>query len=125
MQPITLFQIASQQANWLSVRHSVVAGNIANSDTTNYVAKDVEPFETVMEATSDKMATTHPQHISTSTARGQVREDHINGVNVFESGNTVSLPVELAKGSEVKRHYEINTGIVKTMNRLMLSTVKT
>lgn len=125
MQPITLFQIASQQANWLTVRHSVVAGNIANSDTTNYVAKDVEPFKTVLESTADQMAATHPQHFSTNTVRGQVREDNINGVTVTESGNTVSLPVELAKGSEVKRHYEINTGIVKTMNRMMLSTVKT
>lgn len=124
MQPLTLFQIASQQANWLSVRHSVVAGNIANADTAQYAAKDVEPFKSVLETAATKMAATHPQHVSNNVVTSNVGNNEINGVAVNVSGNSVSVPVELAKGSEVKRHYEINTAIIKTMNRMMLSTVK-
>jgi flagellar basal-body rod protein FlgB len=33
MQPVSLFDLASQQARWLSVRQSAVAGNVANINT--------------------------------------------------------------------------------------------
>ena len=48
MQPIQLFKLASQQAQWLSVRQTVVAGNIANVNTQGYAAKDVESFKAVL-----------------------------------------------------------------------------
>ncbi|TGT72794.1 flagellar basal body protein, partial [Mesorhizobium sp. M8A.F.Ca.ET.161.01.1.1] len=52
MQPIQLFELASRQAEWLSVRQEVVATNIANANTPKFPAKDVSPFEAVMQATS-------------------------------------------------------------------------
>ena len=33
MQPIQLFDLASRQAEWLTIRQQVVAGNIANANT--------------------------------------------------------------------------------------------
>ncbi|MGX1258429.1 flagellar basal body rod protein FlgB [Sinorhizobium fredii] len=41
MDPIQLFELASRQAQWLTVRQNVVAGNIANANTPHYRAKDV------------------------------------------------------------------------------------
>ena len=124
MQPIQLFKLASEQAQWLTVRHTVVAGNIANANTSNYIAKDVEPFKAVMEAAGNKMASTHPSHINEANTRGAIKNNEIDGVIVHPSGNTVSLPNELSKGSDIKRQYEINTGIVKKMNNMMLATVR-
>lgn len=124
MQPIQLFKLASEQAQWLTVRHTVVAGNIANANTPSYIAKDVEPFKAVMESTGSKMAATHPGHINEANARGSIRNTEVNGIGVHPSGNNVSLPNELSKGSNIKRQYEINAGIVKKMNNMMLAAVR-
>ncbi|MEW7007074.1 MULTISPECIES: flagellar basal body rod protein FlgB [unclassified Lentilitoribacter] len=124
MQPIQLFKLASEQAQWLSVRHTVVAGNIANANTSGYVAKDVAPFNAVLESAGSKMAATHPGHINEANVRGSTQSTEINGISVHPSGNTVSLPNELSKGSEIKRQYEINAGIVKKMNNMMLAAVR-
>lgn len=124
MQPLQIFKLASQQAEWLTVRHTVVAGNIANVNTHGYAAKDVEPFKAVMESTGTKMAATNPGHFSDSKLRDSIRSNEINGIAVHPSGNTVNLANEVSKGSGIKREYEINTSIVKTMNRMMMATVR-
>jgi flagellar basal-body rod protein FlgB len=48
MRVIHLFDLASQQARWLSARHIAVASNIANANTPGYKAADVPPFETAV-----------------------------------------------------------------------------
>ena len=47
MGPVHLFDLAAQQARWLSARQVAVAENIANANTPGYRAADVPPFETV------------------------------------------------------------------------------
>lgn len=64
MQPIQLFDLASRQAEWLSVRQQVVAGNIANANTPKFHAKDVTPFEAVLNNQTVGMARTNPAHLS-------------------------------------------------------------
>ncbi len=49
MQPIQLFDLASRQAEWLTIRQEVVAGNIANANTPKYRAKDITPFQAVLD----------------------------------------------------------------------------
>ena len=44
MGPVQLFELASQQAHWLSARQVAVAENIANANTPGYKAADVPPF---------------------------------------------------------------------------------
>ena len=41
---VNLFELAAKQAQWLSVRQSAIAGNVANVNTPGYHALDVEPF---------------------------------------------------------------------------------
>ena len=62
MQPINLFDLATQQARWLSVRQSSVAGNIANINTPDYRATEVEPFEKVLNNTQVAMRATNAAH---------------------------------------------------------------
>ncbi len=129
MQPIQLFQLASSQAHWLSVRQSVVSGNIANANTPGFVARDVEPFAKVLESfgtpgNAGRMAATHPMHFSDG-ASGSVRTAQTSpDIGVSPSGNTVSLEQELMNAGEVRRAYELNTGLVKSFHRMMLMTVR-
>ncbi|AYM56200.1 flagellar basal body rod protein FlgB [Agrobacterium fabrum] len=129
MQPIQLFELASRQAEWLSVRQEVVATNIANANTPKFHAKDVSPFEAVMQATSQQvgMARTNPGHLGESTLSENiaVRDNPVNNeIGMQESGNSVGLAEEMTKTGEIKRQYDLNASLVKSFHRMMLMTVK-
>lgn len=124
MQPIQLFELTSKQAHWLSVRQSVVAGNIANANTPGYASREVAAFQAVLEQTGTRMAVTHPGHIQEDALRGSVHAGKGEDIEVQPSGNSVSLPDEMSKTGEIKRMYELNTGMVKAFHRMMLLTVR-
>ncbi|HEX5935803.1 MAG TPA: flagellar basal body rod protein FlgB [Pseudorhizobium sp.] len=127
MQPIQLFALASRQAEWLSVRQEVVATNIANANTPKYQAKDITPFDAVLDDTQMRMARTHPGHLSASQFSQDiaVRENELNDeIGIQESGNTVSLAEELTKTGEIKKQYELGTSLVKSFHSMMLMTVR-
>ncbi|MCP8896802.1 flagellar basal body rod protein FlgB [Shinella daejeonensis] len=125
MNPIQFFELASRQAEWLSVRQGVVAGNIANVNTPNFRAKDVTPFQSVLETTGTRMAATHPGHFTETEMASRVIETRpTEEIGVQESGNTVGLAQELMKEGEVKREFELNAGLVKAFHRMMLMTVR-
>jgi flagellar basal-body rod protein FlgB len=126
MQPVNLFNLAAQQARWLSVRQSVLAGNVANVNTPGYIARDVEPFEAVLDDRHVRMKTTEPGHMSGNNPLVQdvsLHEDDENPV-VLPSGNTVSLQAELVKSADVQRQFNINTAIVKAFHNMMAMAVK-
>ena len=123
MEPIQLFQLASDKAHWLSVRRSVVAGNIANVNTPDYVAKDIDPFETVLNSVGARMASTHPAHFAEDPLRGSVRAGTGQDLDASPSGNAVSLEEELIKAGDIRKEYELNAGLVRTFHRMMLLTV--
>jgi flagellar basal-body rod protein FlgB len=128
MQPIQLFDLASRQAEWLSVRQQVVAGNIANANTPQFHAKDVTPFQDMLDNQTVGMARTNPAHLSGSEMGGtgdiDVKEAALNQeIGVQESGNTVGLEDELTKTGEIQRQYSLNTALVSQFNRMMLLVV--
>jgi len=125
MQPIQLFELASRQAQWLTVRQNVVAGNIANANTPHYKAKDVKPFESVLQNTGIQMAATNKAHFTESLEASQVAEvGMLDGVQVQQSGNSVAIEQEMMKTGEIKRDYELSAGLVKAFHRMMLMTVR-
>jgi flagellar basal-body rod protein FlgB len=125
-QPVYLFDLASRQTQWLSVRQSTISGNIANANTPGYKARDVEPFADVFDKTKLTMTGTHSSHISFDGR-------HVEGTKVKKSdtwdtvysGNSVSLEQELAKSGEVNRQHSLNTSIVRSFHRMLMSTVRT
>ena len=125
MQPIQLFDLASRQAQWLAVRQNVVAGNIANVNTPGYVAKDVKPFESVLRETPFQLAATNPAHFLEGNRAAEVIEtSRMDGNEVKQSGNSVSMEEELMKTGEIKRDFDLSAGLVKSFNRMMLMTVR-
>lgn len=126
MQPVSLFDLASQQARWLSVRQAAVAGNIANVNTPGYRATDVEPFEKVLDSSRVAVRATDPRHISVGAAGAgiAVRAEEKGGVAI-PSGNSVVMEKELLKAGEVSRTFELNTAIVKAFHRMTLMSMKT
>ena len=125
MESIQLFELASRQAEWLSVRQSIVSGNIANANTPGFRAKDVTPFDAVLQNTTLPMAATNPMHISDPSTDRYVVESQVNEGSAEQlSGNSVELADELMKQGLVKRDYDLNTAIVKSFHKMMLMTVR-
>jgi flagellar basal-body rod protein FlgB len=124
VQPIYLFDLAFQRAQWLSVRQTAVAENVVNANTPNFRARDVEPFEATLDKTALAMSFTRPGHISPASApvRTDVGESKTFGVT--KSGNDVSLEKELMKAGEVSRDYALNVSIVKSFHRMWMASVK-
>ncbi|TCL75608.1 flagellar basal body rod protein FlgB [Rhizobium sp. BK251] len=129
MEPIQLFSLASRQAEWLSIRQEVVAGNIANANTPKFKAKDITPFNAVLENTQFAMARTNPAHLSgndlSTSSDIDVKDAALDQeIGVQESGNTVGLAEELSKTGEIKREFQMNTALVTSFHRMMLMTVR-
>jgi flagellar basal-body rod protein FlgB len=123
--PLYLFELASSQARWLELRQSTIATNVANANTPGFRARDVEPFNKVLDATPVRLAMTSPAHIQLSATETDTRATaKKDSWEVVHSGNSVSLEQEMIKSGDVNRDYSMNTGIVRSFNRMLMSAVK-
>ena len=124
MGPVNLFDLASRQSQWLAVRQSSIAGNIANASTPGYTATDVEPFEKVLDRSLVSLRATQAAHLGGGeSAAFSVKPQENDGV-LLPSKNTVVLEDELVKAGEVRRSFELNTAIVKAFHTMMMMAVK-
>lgn len=122
---IYLFDLASRQANWLGVRTSAIAGNVANANTPGYKARDVEPFSAVLEKAGGQLATTDARHIADGGPSGSATKMKKAGSwETYVSGNSVSIEQELLKSGEVARQHQLGVNVVKSFHRMLMSTVK-
>jgi flagellar basal-body rod protein FlgB len=125
MDSVYLFTLASRHNQWLAVRQSTIAGNVANANTPGFKALDARPFEDVLQSTALAMASTRPTHLAPTTANFPVTEVGTEqGWEVSHSGNTVSLDQELIKAGEVNRSFALNASILKAFHRMLLTSAK-
>jgi flagellar basal-body rod protein FlgB len=123
--PLYLFELASSQARWLELRQSTIAANVANANTPGFKARDVEPFNKILDAAPVRLALTSPAHIQLSAVDSDTRATtKKDSWDVVHSGNSVSLEQEMTKGGEVNRDYSMNAAIVRSFHRMLLSGVK-
>jgi flagellar basal-body rod protein FlgB len=125
VEPIHLFDLASRQARWASVRQATISGNIANADTPGYHARDIVPFTAVLQKTALTLARTEPGHLDVSGSGVEANKiANADSWDITHSGNTVSLDQELLKAGEVSRAYTLNTNIVRSFHKMLLSSVR-
>lgn len=125
MDPVYLFDLAGRQAEWLSLRQQVVAGNVANANTPAFRAKDLKPFGEILDKTQLAMTATSPDHMNQSGIEAAAADMRTAGPwDVAPSGNSVSLEQEMIKAGEINRDFALNTSIVKTFHRMLMSCVK-
>ncbi|RQH06841.1 flagellar basal body rod protein FlgB [Bradyrhizobium sp. RP6] len=123
--PLYLFELASSQARYLELRQSTIATNVANANTPGFRARDVEPFNKVLDGMPVRLATRSPSHMQLSAAETDTRATaKKDSWEVVHSGNSVSLEQEMIKGSDVNRDYSMNSAIVRSFHRMVLSSAK-
>ncbi len=121
MSEIYLNKLSSDNANWLSVRQALISGNIANANTPGFKAMDVKPMDE-NGVSFTIMMRTHENHLVSSSSDSNgigIKQDDVWGVN--HSGGSVSLPKEMIKAGEVAGAYQLNTSVIKSFHRMVIS----
>ena len=125
MSPLYVLQLASQSAQWLSARQSLIATNVANANTPGYRAVDLQPFSAVLDSTQITMATTNPAHMTATQADfASARVVESDSADETLSGNSVNLEQEMIKLGDVNRAYSMDTNIKRAIHQLMMSAAK-
>lgn len=96
------------------------------ANTPGFKARDVEPFNKVLDGMPVRLATTSPTHMQLSATETDTRAtSKKDSWDVVHSGNSVSLEQEMIKGNDVNRDYSMNSAVVRSFHRMLLSSVKT
>lgn len=117
--------------NLQAYRQQLLASNIANSDTPNYKARDIE-FRDALGAALGKghwmhppvLAKTHPRHLSVKAESSperfvRYRAEWQSAVD----GNTVDMDMERAAFAENSVHYEASVTFINGLLRTMQTAI--
>ena len=120
-----LFDLASRHMTWLAERQALTATNIANADTPGYRAQDAVPFTSFLEGPELQMATTSPLHMTSGPSDAPVTDrGSATSWGSSHSGNDVSIEQELMTASADSRMMNVDAGITRSFQRMLLSAVK-
>jgi flagellar basal-body rod protein FlgB len=123
---LDIFRMSAAMARHAGQRQAVIAQNVANADTPDFVARDISPFAD----TFKNADTTHQQHAT--------RARHLHGMVAGQpdapmmktpgdgapNGNQVSLETELLKSVESKRQHDRAVAIYKSALQVLRATIK-
>ena len=106
-----IFGLHAKALTLWTQRNEVLAANIANADTPNYKARDVDFASTLgqVKASSLDMKTTHTRHMSTMGSDGADGTGELLyrvPMQASLDGNTVETDVEQAKFGENALRYQ-------------------
>jgi len=123
--PIYLLELASQQSQWLSARQRITATNIANANTPEYKAADIQPFANVLDETQFTMVATNSAHIlPEKDSAVATRQEAIDTWETTYSGNSVSLEQEMMKEGDINRSFTLNANIKRAFHQMLMLSVK-
>lgn len=122
MSDIHLHALALRNAEWLSARQALVAGNVANVNTPGFKTRDLKPFNELADPSSVEIRTTKALHLSSAETSG-LNSSGQSGKHweTNHSGGNVSLPKEMIKASEIATQYQLNTNLMRSFHRMVVA----
>jgi flagellar basal-body rod protein FlgB len=114
-------------------RQQLIASNIANSDTPNYKAKDIDFGAAFAQAISKTTSTavaanqvvqTHPRHMQGTTSTGPYQALYRKEVQGNIDGNTVDMDVERNAFTENALRYEASLTMLNMQIKGLLSAIQ-
>ena len=109
----TALSTHAKSLNARSQRVELLAQNIANADTPNFKARDLEFKKVFRSAYEDPMQTTHGKHMALPIDETGDGTMYRIPFNVAFDGNTVELPVEQAKFGQYAADYQTTLSILE------------
>jgi len=123
---LNIFEAIAKRMVWLGQRQQVLAQNIANSDTPNFIPQDLKqgPFERVLERSVAPVrpAATHAKHIEGQAGRSARPAESADQRERFEtapSGNAVVLDEQLIKVAETQMDYQTMTNLYRKHTQMI------
>ena len=114
---MSLFEAAlSTHAKSLTARSQrveVLAQNIANADTPNFKARDVDFKKVFKNTLEDSMKTTHGKHMELAIDESSDGTMYRVPFNVAFDGNTVELNVEQAQYGKAAAEYQATVNFLQ------------
>jgi flagellar basal-body rod protein FlgB len=115
--------------NLRAYRQQMIASNIANADTPNYKAKDIDFRAALQGALSkrpapDQLATTSAQHMKPGGAAADLPIKYRSADQPSVDGNTVNMDVERGEFINNAIHYEANVEFIRGQFRTMLAAIQ-
>jgi flagellar basal-body rod protein FlgB len=112
---VPLFSLLTGRMSWLSARQSVLAENVSNADTPNYIARDVKPmdFENMVtgQNSGSGLTLTNARHISIRNSAAPFEVEDADGEGGSPNGNVVSVEQEMIKLSDTQIQYQTATNL--------------
>lgn len=96
-----------------SQRMEILSRNIANADTPNFKARDIDFKQALKDTQSNSLQTTHGGHIQSVGEETRTASKFRVPFNVAIDGNTVELPVEQAKFGQYAAEYQTTLSILE------------
>ncbi|TGD95177.1 flagellar basal body rod protein FlgB [Methylobacterium nonmethylotrophicum] len=126
MTGVYLFDLVSQQAHYLAVRQSMIAGNVANANTQDYKARDIIPFAEIMARTATaSLSTTASGHLNAADPSFSTTKIKASDAwDRLSTSSSVSLEQEMLKAAEISRAHSLNVAITKAFDRMLTLSIK-
>jgi flagellar basal-body rod protein FlgB len=125
------FRFYQDAANLRAHRQQLIASNIANADTPQYKARDINFKEAMEGALTGRrgviLVTSAPNHIASSAGAGVAAGQQLlyrTAVQGSVDGNTVDMDVERNQFADNAIHYEVNLTFISDQIRQMRTAIQ-
>lgn len=123
---LEIFRMAHSMAQHAGARHTVIAQNMANADTPDYVARDIVPFKSLYEAGGPQQSqkATRATHLNGSSEDTSFSKIERRDASSDPNGNTVSVESEMLHAVEAKRQHDRAMMIYKSALTILRTAVR-
>ncbi len=120
-----LFEVGALKNDWLAASQTAVASNVANVNTPNYKAQATTSFQAELETARLRMTVTDAGHFTGVRNGVPVREAEANARwEIIQTQSPVKLEGELMKAAKISSEHSLNTGIMTSFHRMILTSAR-
>jgi len=125
----SVFGVHEQSVLVRSKRAEILAGNLANADTPNYKARDVD-FKQLLQqaqvgADPRQMTVTNSKHIQADSSAGMTSDLlYRNPLQPSVDGNTVDTQLEKAQFVENAMQYQVSLSFLSGKIKSLMSAIR-
>lgn len=118
-----IMRMAHMLASHSAARQSVIAANVANADTPDYLARDITPFAEMYRPTeAGLLRATRAGHIG-AVSRETMAEDHVRVGADAPNGNSVTVETEMIRAAEVRHAHDLALAVYTSAKTVLRTSL--
>lgn len=121
---VNILKLASSMARHATARHQLLSQNIANADTNNYKAKDLERFSDAYARMAGRPDGKLDGASLDRLDKSQYKIEALTGNDLASpNGNTVSIEDQMMRSAETQQQFDAAIAIYKKSIDILRSTL--